>query len=231
MKVIITDLDGTLYKDNLSLEESKKAIDLFREKGNFFIIATGRNLTSLLNVIESFRIKYDYLICNDGSKIYDADLNLVYEKLLDREVVEGVIDILKTSNGILDYHLDDGINYSKDINSKVVAINGPMVDFKTCSLLLKEVLDKVRGIRGYLSRYYINLLNKDVNKATAINVLLEKLNLNKRDVITIGNDVNDIEMLVEFNGYKMSDSVSNLDILDINICEDVKDLIEENTFN
>ncbi len=227
MKVIVTDLDGTLYCDNITMEENKKSADIFRENGNLFIMATGRNLTSLLSVIESFHFTFDYYICNDGAKIYDKDLNIIYESFIDVDVVNRVVSLINDDNCILDWQLDDGINYSKDITSKIVAINAPIVDYNEAKKLLKDVLGDVSEVRGYLSRYYINFLNKVINKSTAIKVLENRLNINKEDIYTIGNDVNDVEMLTDYKGSKMNNSVDAFDVLNIESYESVKDLIEE----
>ena len=45
--------------------------------------------------------------------------------------------------------------------------------------------------------YYTEITNENVNKLTAIEFLLEKLNIAKEDVIAIGDNVNDKEMIEE----------------------------------
>ena len=49
---------------------------------------------------------------------------------------------------------------------------------------------------------------KNVNKTLAIDFLIKKYNF--KNIITVGNDVNDYEMLIKYNGYKIKNS--NLDI-------------------
>ena len=44
--------------------------------------------------------------------------------------------------------------------------------------------------------HYTEITNQNVNKWTAIEFLMEKLNINKEDVVAIGDNVNDKEMLV-----------------------------------
>lgn len=43
--------------------------------------------------------------------------------------------------------------------------------------------------------FYTEITNKNVNKWSAIEFLLEKLNINKEEVLTIGDNMNDIEMI------------------------------------
>lgn len=48
MKVIVSDFDGTLYKDDKIIYQDK--INKFVISGNTFIIATGRNMASLKKI-------------------------------------------------------------------------------------------------------------------------------------------------------------------------------------
>lgn len=43
--------------------------------------------------------------------------------------------------------------------------------------------------------FYTEITNRNVNKWSAIEFLLEKLNINKEEVLTIGDNMNDIEMI------------------------------------
>ena len=45
--------------------------------------------------------------------------------------------------------------------------------------------------------YYTEITNENVNKWSALEFLLKKLNINKEEVITIGDNVNDKEMIEE----------------------------------
>ena len=45
--------------------------------------------------------------------------------------------------------------------------------------------------------YYTEITNENVNKWTAIEFLLEKLNIKKEEVIAIGDNMNDLEMIQE----------------------------------
>ena len=62
--ILVSDYDQTFYLNEEDIEKNKKAIELFREKENIFIIATGRsyldfnNKKSLYNTID-----LDFLNC------------------------------------------------------------------------------------------------------------------------------------------------------------------------
>lgn len=46
-----------------------------------------------------------------------------------------------------------------------------------------------------ISYFYTEITNKNVNKWTAIEYLIEKLNIKKEEVMAIGDNINDIEMI------------------------------------
>ena len=69
MKVIVSDFDETFYDANFV--DNINLVNKWQKSGNNFVIATGRGLHSLRNIIDNYSIKADYYICNDGAVIYD----------------------------------------------------------------------------------------------------------------------------------------------------------------
>lgn len=63
-KMLISDFDDTLYRDEESLQINIKKIKEFRDKGNLFVIATGRSFISLEAKMKRYSIPFDYLILN-----------------------------------------------------------------------------------------------------------------------------------------------------------------------
>ena len=58
-------------------------------------------------------------------------------------------------------------------------------------------------------------------------MLLNRLNILKENVYTIGDGYSDIEMIKDFNGYAMVNSVQELKKLAIKECKSVSSLIDE----
>ena len=50
MKIIASDYDGTLNRGGIS-DDVRKAIDMWRERGNIFGIVTGRGIGNILSVM------------------------------------------------------------------------------------------------------------------------------------------------------------------------------------
>lgn len=87
--MILTDIDGTLLNSQHEISEyTKKQLIEFQKQGNSLILASGRNIDSMLKIGETLNIN-DYLqsgyICLNGLAIYDSKGQCLHtEKQLDR---------------------------------------------------------------------------------------------------------------------------------------------------
>lgn len=125
-------------------------------------------------------------------------------------------------------------------------------------LIFNSIMKKLRDIKGidvlevaYMSRkkiksgtedidiqyYYTEITNENVNKWSAIEYLLDKLGIDRSEVIAIGDNVNDKEMIENANlGVVMGNSnpkmkeIANIVVADNN-SEGVKEAIEKYVLN
>ena len=178
--LLISDYDGTITKRDL------KRIKKFRKK-HLFAIATGRYFEAIYKELIKYKIDVDYLICNNGAEIYDGEYNLLYYQTLDEN---DVLAIKKLNLKKIKYNFDKDKKYLISIN---------IYDDINIKLNNSQIEKKINKIK---------ILPKNVNKTMAIDFLIKKYNF--KNIITIGNDVNDYEMLIKYNGYKIKNS--NLDI-------------------
>ena len=70
--------------------------------------------------------------------------------------------------------------------------------------------DDVKAHSGFPGMYYndcdyaiVDIVSKNAGKENAIKKILDILNIEKGQVVTIGDGRNDIEMIKEYNGYSM----------------------------
>lgn len=91
MKLLFTDLDGTLLNNNSKVSAQTKAfLDEFLAAGNRLILSSGRPLNSVLEVKNDAGLtqKGIFLICNNGTLVYDCDNECpIMEKRLPRAYV------------------------------------------------------------------------------------------------------------------------------------------------
>ena len=179
--VLISDYDGTITKKDI------KKLKKF-QKDNILVIATGRYFHAIYQELIKYKIKIDFLICNDGAEIYDHDFNLLYYEALDKT------DVLKIKNLNI-----EKIKYNYDKNKQhLISIN--LYEKIKLNLNNSKIEYKVNKIK---------ILPKNANKVKAVDFLVKHYNLN--NIITVGNDINDYDMLIKYNGYKIKGST-----LDIN---------------
>ena len=76
----------------------------------------------------------------------------------------------------------------------------------------KQILDYILAkynVSGYLSTHGINIINKNVCKANGIDYIKSILKINDDDIYTIGDNINDLEMINRYNGYMIGKDINN----------------------
>lgn len=230
IKMVITDLDGTLLYDNLPMaEENITALKELRKQGIVTVLATGRSLFSLYKVIPK-DFPLDYLIFSTGSGIMDwQKKELLYTQHLGKEKIDKIIEIL------LEYEVDFMIHDPLPENHKFFYFgakdNNPDfarrisiyhdhaqkvrmpidIDVATQCLvilradqlelfeIIKNRLDFVKVVRTTSPldhrSIWMEIFPSDVSKGKAAEILANRLNLSADDIVGIGNDYNDIDLL------------------------------------
>ena len=228
MKILASDFDNTIYyleEDNRNYKNKPnvEAINKFINNGNIFIIITGRNYSDLKVLLNELGLRYSYLVCLDGAKIFNNVDYCLETKLMKPEEVTKIKEILDEID--CNYYLDDGYNITENINDTVKVV------VKTTSNEEKErildIVNKEINVHIYKSRYHVNLIDKSVNKRDALKTLFNLENLDYNKLTCIGDNDNDYEMLKEFDSVVMKDHHKKLDELHLKEYETIKDYIEE----
>jgi HAD superfamily hydrolase (TIGR01484 family) len=193
--ILVSDFDLTIYPEKYT--ENIKAINNFVNNGNTFIIATGRPHFSVTPHIKN-KIKYKYLIVNDGTKIYNDNDELIFEKLIKKETKETLLELIKRNYSKIIF--DDENNTSK--------IFVRFHDEKDAKQFLFKVKEDYPDIDGYLSKKYMNFYPRGISKATAIKFLVEKENYS--NIYVVGDGTNDISMFEEYRGISIKTSIEEL---------------------
>lgn len=199
MKIIVSDFDNTFY--TAEYEKNIQLIKSFIEKGNKFIIATGRPIYLLKPDIEDYNLDCSYIVCNDGGVIFDSEGKKIFEENIDKEVAKEVYELLSKDDNFEEVFIDTALNFSKDTNDTFNAILALPKDKKIAQKQIDELMEKYPSIQGYISHRWLNILNKNSSKGNAIKMLMNMNNWSYDDVITIGDNYNDISMLENFNSF------------------------------
>ena len=72
----------------------------------------------------------------------------------------------------------------------------------------------------------IDIVSKNAGKEKAINKLLQILNIEKEQVISIGDGRNDIDMIKEYNGYSMETAEEEVKEVASKIFKNISEALE-----
>lgn len=95
IKVIASDLDGTLLSENHVLnEETYQAIKKAQAAGIRFLVATGRDYYSAVRTMDGYELNCDYIV-GSGAEVRNADGEILENIPMDHTDFEEIIDRLK----------------------------------------------------------------------------------------------------------------------------------------
>lgn len=218
--VIFFDIDGTIVTEDercLIPESTRAAISRTREKGNLTFINTGRTAFNISPEVRE--LGFDGFLCGCGTYIeYNGEILLHHTPEQDfcREIAMlmrkcRVTPVYEHSDGYffddkavwnsgLDYFMNVFVEKGTDVSrraddndfifDKFVVWTNPDSDMQ---LFNKEVSRHFSIIdRG--NGFYENV-PLGYTKATAIDMILEKLNIPKENAYAVGDSMNDLPML------------------------------------
>lgn len=224
-KLLVSDFDHTLYNDDDYLKNIK-SVNGFVKKGNIFVIATGRNINQIKQGIGDNIINYSHLICNDGGIIFDTEYNVVFRKDIPSPLISPVCEMFRESGIISEYFIDTAYELTKDEYAEANAIIGKFEDEIKAKALLDKILDKFPIINGYISGNWLNITDKSVSKGNGIKVLNNILNIDEKNIYTIGDTVNDISMS-NYQSYAMENGTDDLKAVCLGTFKSVYEMIEK----
>ena len=229
-KLLVSDYDGTFFVNDEDLIRNIKAVDEFRKKGNLFAFATGNNYHVFSKVVKFEHVGYDYLILDHGSLIIDRDRNVISCQCIKNDIVGSIVEELNKQGfkSKLCNLWDDDIRG----NAEVTKISAWIKDLKTAKKVTQYIQNKFGSeVNAYTMIFddinIIEIVSGEIDKKKAIKILASKISVSHDNIYTVGNGYNDIEMIKEYNGYCMYNSVEELLSVCYNRINSVSELIEE----
>lgn len=223
-KLLATDLDGTLLKDDKTV--SNETIEIIKKmiaEGHYFVISTGRPFHRIEPIIQMLGIKSDknFCICFNGGLITTTDNSkVIYEEKLKKEEVVELINLAEILNiSIMVYlkevilidELPDAVDYLKNLSCVKIVENGKkellkQTDvYKIIYIGSKEVVEDAKNKipQVLFTKYnftrssdnYLEITSKNVTKGNAILKLAAYLCVDYKNTIAVGDEENDLSML------------------------------------
>lgn len=112
MKILISDVDGTLVHDNQNISQDN--IDWMKElqkQGHKIALCTGRQLFEMKWILNEIPFPYDYLILNNGAQILDRNHRVLYEKKMDAHTGRAILDYVTQFNDLYSFYSDGAVSY------------------------------------------------------------------------------------------------------------------------
>lgn len=251
IKLIATDIDGTILKYNFEFnKEIKECISKLSKDGIKIVLVTGRMHSATVQIAEQLGIETP-IVSYQGGLVKSGNETL-YEKHLNPQKAKEIIKWAKQNKVHLNLYMDDKLyveKYSKIIQrytderaAGYIITPFDELDLKRINKMLAidfENSDKVTYWKDYLAKeydditvvksmpYFCEICHPEATKYHAVNFLKEHWELKTEEILTIGDQDNDIELL-RAGGIKvaMGNATDNLKA----VADYITDTVDNNGF-
>ena len=224
-KLIALDIDGTLLNSNKELTtHTRYALIEAQRQGKRIIIASGRHPVGVVPLANDLMLgRYGgFIMAFGGGKIIDCTTGkTVVSKLFPKEYLPDIVGVLKDSNITVMVHDERKIFANNRVNDytyverdilkmDMIAVDDfiSAVNFDINKILLAGEPDELDKYQEILSKrydglldvyksapYFLEIMPFGVSKGSMLPLLLEKLGVNKDELIAFGDNYNDMTMI------------------------------------
>lgn len=249
IKLIATDVDGTLVKDSSRevYDEMIEVIRSLRDAGLHFVIASGRQYGSIRKMFEHTDRKLCY-IAENGAHIIVNGENFSVTKM-NREYVEEIMADLRglysegchvvasTANGCYLESKDEAFihliseEYRNDVTltGDILKANADIIKLAVYkkgtirsigeSFLIPKWQDKVKVTMA--GEEWVDFMDKSVDKGNALKKIQEYFHISREETMVFGDNNNDLGMILSAEeSYAVENAVEELKAKAKHICPD-----------
>lgn len=226
--LFFSDLDDTLLTtDKKVTPKTLAALKNFVDRGNIFIICSGRGLDSAIKIRRNLGLVFphSFIAAYNGCQIYDCDTEeTVFKVGLPISIVREIFKLADEYGIYLHTYSDEHIlcgkddeeiqDYRKKVSTPVIISPDPLsyLNSDPCKIICIELHDHEKQERFrkavqekygdiidtmYSSPVYLELIPKGYGKGTAVKILAKMLDVPIERTIAAGDAENDNSMLVE----------------------------------
>jgi len=220
IKVVVSDLDGTLLNPQHRISDYTKSI--FQELHNqnyHIVVATGRHHLDAMAIIETLKVPV-YLVSSNGARIHSPEKEELFSFNLDSDVVKAALNV-EIDPEITVVLFKENVWQTNRISEKLNAFQADLkyhpelVDYKnledfgaikiffSCEnheKLVKLKDDILANSSEHLHHAFslptcLEFMDKSIDKAVAIERVLEKEGFTLEQAVSFGDGFNDVQML------------------------------------
>jgi Cof subfamily protein (haloacid dehalogenase superfamily) len=220
IKVVVSDLDGTLLNTQHKISDYTKSI--FQELYNqnyLIVVATGRHHLDAMAIIEKLEVPI-YLVSSNGARIHSPEKEELFSFNLDSDVVKAALNVeidpeitvvlfkenVWQTNKVSEKlnAFQEKLNYRPElVDYKQLEDFGAIKIFFSCDnheKLVKLKDDILANSSEHLHHAFslptcLEFMDKSIDKAVAIETVLEKEGFTLEQVVSFGDGFNDVQML------------------------------------
>lgn len=252
IKFIATDIDGTIMQHDFSINpEVKNCISKLSADGVKVVLVTGRMHCATDFIADELGLKTP-IVSYQGGLIRDFDKTILYERNLQPEIASEIIKWADENAIHLNLYLNDELFVQRDdeiINRYATERRTPyqVSDFSSLELsrinkmlaIDFEDAQKVSEWENHLKQaypdihivkstpYFCEICHGEAMKSNAVEFLRKSYGLLKEEILTIGDQNNDVELL-SAGGIKVAMGNATPELKAV--ADYVTDTVEENGF-
>lgn len=220
IKMIATDIDGTIFNWDVGefTPAVKKCIKDLKASGVKVVLVTGRMYKSAVFLAKELEIETPIASYQGGLIVENG--KTLYAKYLDNEVTKKIIDWGRKKDVHLNLYMDDVLYVEKNDEIIKKYTDARYIEFDVCNFddLKIDKVNKILAIDyhhpekvtewvDYLKKefpelhivkstpFFCEISHQDAKKSSAVEFLCNKWGIKKEEVLTIGDQDNDIELL------------------------------------
>ncbi len=237
MKIIASDFDGTFRRKGEILESDIEAVRKWQAAGNLFGFSTGRGYCNIKERAESLGV--DFIVCGGGGAVYSGKGDLIWEKTYGREALEKILEI-GDRMGVGHCTAYSGLDrWEIRRGGEKYPIPDDIANIQVCSFATPEkessraFAEEVNRLipeyaKAHLNGRHIDLVASGVTKSSGIRALMEKFGVKEEDVITVGDNYNDYDMIKDFHGVTVPNGVDAIKEISRKVYNDFTEIVDDN---
>lgn len=220
IKLIATDIDGTLLKYDYTCPEGLKECLLELDNlGVKVVPVTGRMHQAAIKIYNLLNLKTP-LVSYQGGQINDEKGEVIYQKTLNKDCVKKAINWARANKIHLQLYYNDTLyaehdnefiqRYSREQNVPYKIVNFDDLSPEYSSKLLAVDFNNPERVSSWVKElqekfpdcfivkstpYFCEISHKEANKCDAVKFLQSYYGLKDAEVLTIGDQNNDIALL------------------------------------